>query len=223
MDEDDGVPDIPDIPDIPGLPDIPDIPGIPDIPNSKSYFQTVKTSLKSVVKDDDVIRKLTDAALLVNRIMIHTLQFIKLYYIHLYDNRHDNPEPLPSISKKFVNAVMKIMCVQPRQGGRPAEDTVRRKATLAEFFVEHYEPTMRLEEGLLNYSNLTTALEYMSKEVVTMFENNIQQRFASYVERFVNISLQKKQRIEEINSGEGTAEEKKEMVIKSSSAVNWAM
>ena len=85
MDEDDGVPDIPDIPDIPGLPDIPDIPGIPDIPNSKSYFQTVKTSLKSVVKDDDVIRKLTDAALLVNRIMIHTLQFIKLYYIHLYD------------------------------------------------------------------------------------------------------------------------------------------
>ena len=77
-DEDDGAPGIP---DIPGLPDI---PGIPDIPNSKSYFQTVKTSLKSVVRDDEVIRKLTDAALLVNRIMIHTLQFIKLYYIHLY-------------------------------------------------------------------------------------------------------------------------------------------
>ena len=52
---------------------------------TKSYFQCVKTSLKSVVKNPVVIEKLTDAALLVSRIMTHTLQFMKLYFIHCYD------------------------------------------------------------------------------------------------------------------------------------------
>jgi hypothetical protein len=39
---------------------------------TKSYFQTIKTSLKSVVKNPVVIEKLTDAALLTSRIMTHT-------------------------------------------------------------------------------------------------------------------------------------------------------
>ena len=45
-----------------------------NIDPSKSYFQCIKTSLKSVVKNPVVIEKLTDAAVLANRIMIHTLQ-----------------------------------------------------------------------------------------------------------------------------------------------------
>jgi len=51
----------------------------------------------------------------------------------------------------------------------------------------------------------------MSTEVITMYENNIKQRFCSYVERFVNVSLQKKERLEAIKESEHTAEHKKEM------------
>ena len=50
-----------------------------NIDKTKPYFQCIKTSLKSVVKNPVVIEKLTNAALLINRITTHTLQFMKLY------------------------------------------------------------------------------------------------------------------------------------------------
>lgn len=72
---------------------------------SKPFYQTIKTSLKSVVKDPIVIEKLTNAAFLTNRIMTHTLQFMKLFFIHLYDNG----KPLPTLDKPFVTSVMKVL------------------------------------------------------------------------------------------------------------------
>eukprot|EP00835_Amoeboradix_gromovi_P000098 NODE_3_length_56144_cov_0.348184.p17 type:complete len:106 gc:universal NODE_3_length_56144_cov_0.348184:20984-20667(-) len=72
----------------------------------KHFFQCVKTSLKSVVKNEAVIEKLTNAALLTNRIVTHSLQFLKLYLIHCSDAQ----DALPTINKPFVNAVMKILC-----------------------------------------------------------------------------------------------------------------
>jgi hypothetical protein len=63
----------------------------------------------------------------------------------------------------------------------------------------------------LNYENLSTVLEYLSTEVITMFENNIKQRFISYVERFVNVLLNKRERLEAIKESAHTAEEKKGM------------
>ena len=62
----------------------------------------------------------------------------------------------------------------------------------------------------LNYRHLSTALDYTSTDIETMYENNIKQRFCTYVERFVNISLRKKEQLEAIKSSELSAEEKKE-------------
>jgi len=69
----------------------------------KSYIQTIKTSLKSIIKNTANIEKLQDAAIRSNRIMIHSLQFLKLYFIYLFDHGH----PLPKIEAKFVNSIMK--------------------------------------------------------------------------------------------------------------------
>ena len=77
------------------------------------FFQTIKTSLKSVVRNETTIEKLTEAALRANRIMTHTLQFLKLYLIHCHDNKKD----LPTIDKPFVNAAMKILCIKTNKRG----------------------------------------------------------------------------------------------------------
>lgn len=174
-----------------------------NIDPTKSYFQTIKTSLKSVVKNPVVIEKLTDAALLTSRIMTHTLQFMKLYFIHCYDNG----QPIPKIDRPFVTAVMKTLCETPASGRPPKAETVQLKTQLAEFHSEHYAPIM---QDTLNYRHLNTVLDYMSTDIETMYENNIKQRFCSYVERFVNVSLQKRERIEAIKASEQTAEQKKE-------------
>ncbi len=175
-----------------------------NIDPTKSYFQCIKTSLKSVVKNPVVIEKLTNAALLTSRITTHTLQFMKLYFIHCYDNGQN----IPKIDRPFVTAVMKTLCDTPASGRPPKAGTVQLKAQLAEFHREHYLPIM---QDTLNYRHLNTVLDYMSTDIETMYENNIKQRFCAYVERFVNVSLQKRERIEAIKaSDEHTAEEKKE-------------
>ena len=68
------------------------------IDQSKPFYQTIKTSLESVVKEDIITEKLENAAFLTNRIMTHTLEFMKLYLIHMYDQE----ETLPTIDKFFV-------------------------------------------------------------------------------------------------------------------------
>ena len=165
--------------------------------SEKAYFQSIKTSLKSVTTNAVVIQKLTDAALLTSRIMTHTLQLMKLYMIKLYDNG----QPLPKVDRPFVTAVMKTLCDTPTTGRPPSVSTVQMKAELAEFCTEHYSPFM---EDTLNYRYLNTVLDYMSTEIETMYEKNIKQRFCTNVERFVNVSLHKKAQLEAIKQSDET-------------------
>ncbi len=90
-----------------------------DIDNTlKPPYQTVKTSLKSVVRNDAVIEKLTNAAFVTNAIMTHTLQFLKIYLLHLYDAN----QPLPRVDTKLVNAVMKTIAKKgDNRGRKPSE------------------------------------------------------------------------------------------------------
>ena len=169
----------------------------------KPFFQSVKTSLKSVVKDEAVIEKLTNTALLTNRIMTHSLHFLKLYLIHC----SDAGDALPTINKPFVNAVMKILCETATTGRKPKAETQELKAKLTEFYREHYQP---LIADTMNYRHLNTVLDYMAIDVITMYENNIKQHFCKYVERFVNVVHHKKDQIEAIKASDSTTEQKKE-------------
>ncbi len=171
---------------------------------TKSQYQTIKTSLKSVVRNEVITEKLTNVALLTSRIMTHTLQFMKLYFIHLYDNG----QAIPLIDRAFNTAVMKILCDTPTSGRPPKAETVILKATLTEFHNEHYAPIM--QDTPMNYRHLNTVIDYMGDEIVTMYENNIKQRFCAYVERFVNVSWHKRERIEAIKASDLSTEQKKE-------------
>jgi hypothetical protein len=173
-----------------------------DPPNlSKPHYRCIKTSLKSVVKEQVVIDKLTDAAIRANNIMIHTLQFMKLYFVHCYGTNI----PLPVIDKQFVMSVMKTLCKPPTTGRPPSERTKAIKDTLKEFYELHYESSMISE---LNYRDMTVTLDYLAIDVITMYENNIKQHFVEYVERFVNVSWCKKELLAVIKKYKHTAKER---------------
>ena len=114
-----------------------------NIDDTKPYFQCVKTSLKSVVQTAAVTEKLTDAALLTSRIMTHTLQFMKLYFIHCYDTG----QQIPTLDRRFVTACMKTLCIKPTRGRPAKEETQQAKAVLDEFYREHYQPTMQVNNS----------------------------------------------------------------------------
>jgi hypothetical protein len=160
------------------------------------FFKSIKTSLKSILKHSEInTTKINDVVIKADKIVIHTLQFLKLYLLHHYDT---NQQSLPTIDKKLVNTVMKVICgVKEENRGRPPnKDTIELKETFTMFYNEHYKPLV--QDDKLDYTYMNNVLEYLTKDIITMYENNIQLHYVDYVERFVNVVWKKKMITEKI-------------------------
>ena len=154
------------------------------------FFKTVKTSLKSILKHPEINTAIINIAVIKsNKIVIHTLQFLKLYLLDYYE--HNNGS-LPVISKELINNTMKVVCGEKdeKRGKPPKQETVLMKEKLTAFYKEHYLPTMQNDP--IDYAGLNTVLDYLKEDVITMYENNIQLHYVDYVERYVNVVWKKK-------------------------------
>ena len=174
-------------------------------PPKKPPYKTIKTSLISIVRNKIIIDKITNIVIATNKIMIHTLQFLKLYLVYLYDTS----QMLPKLDQSFILSIMKVICKPSpfKSGPKPKEETIALEAILSSFYQEHYQSFMHEELIRINLNNI---LGYLADNIVTMYENNIKQHFCEYVERFINILGQKKTVIESIKNDKNlTAEQKK--------------
>jgi len=152
------------------------------------FFKSVKTSLKSILKHHDInTPKINEAVIKANKIVIHTLQFLKLYLLHYYENNNNS---LPKISKELINSTMKILCNEKAQGRPPKQEIKELKEKLTAFYNENYQPFTQNDP--LDYTHLNTVLDYLKEDVLTMYENNIQLHYVEYVERYVNEIWKKK-------------------------------
>ena len=155
------------------------------------YFKCTKLSLKHVLKNSDInLEKINKAVMTCNKIVIHTLLFMKLYLLDYFEINNK----LPIINKEFVNACLKTICNDATTGAPPSEKTVKLKEELKNFFNKNYKPLIKNEN--LSYTNLNTVLDYLSDDIVTMYENNIKLHFVEYVERYINVILYKKETLE---------------------------
>lgn len=159
------------------------------------FFKCVKVSLKHVLKHYNINQpKINETVIKAHKIVIHTLQFMKLYLLDYY-NTHK--KTLPKIDKKFINCCMKSVCIKQTKAGRPPnEETKKLKEKLTTFYNTHYKPLIQNEE--LDYINMGNILNYLTIDILTMYENNIKQHYIEYVERYVNIVWEKKFMIEKI-------------------------
>jgi len=160
------------------------------------FFKSTKTSLKSVLKHPEINTKLlNDAVVKSNKIVIHTLQFLKLYLLDYYEN---NSQTLPIVSKELINNVMKVVCGEKKEKrGKPAKkETVEMKEKLNTFYKHHYLPLTQKDQ--IDYAGLNTVLDYLKVDVITMYENNIQLHYVEYVERYVNVVWKKKMIVDKI-------------------------
>ena len=84
------------------------------------YFKCVKVSLKHILKHYDVNQpKINQVVIKAHKIIIHTLQFIKLYLLDYYDKNNK----LPIIDKVFINSSMNILC-DDKQTVRPPKTVI---------------------------------------------------------------------------------------------------
>jgi len=154
------------------------------------FFKSIKTSLKSVLKHPELNTKIiNDAVVKSNKIVIHTLQFLKLYLLDYYEN---NNQTLPIVSKELINNSMKVVCGEKteKRGKPPNKETIEMKDKLITFYNHHYLPLTQNDP--IDYAGLNTTLDYLKEDVITMYENNIQLHYVEYVERYVNVVWKKK-------------------------------
>jgi hypothetical protein len=170
------------------------------------FFKSTKTSLKSIMKHPEInTKKINDVVIKAHKIVIHTLQFLKLYLLNHYET---NNHTLPDIDKVLILNVMKIVCGEKHtnQGKPPKKETVELKDKLNDFYNEHYKPYTQPEQ--LDYEYMSNVLSYLCEDIMTMYENNIQLHYVDYVERFVNVVWKKKMLVEKIRKIFPTKKEK---------------
>ena len=167
------------------------------------FFKGIKISLKSVLKHPDINSpKITNAVILCNKIVINVLLFMKLYLLDYYKTYN----ALPVIDKVFVNSCMKIMCNEKPQG-RPAKKEIKElKDKLTAFYNTDFQPL--IQNDTLEYTHMNTILDYLTIDILTMYENNIKNHFVEYVERYVNVVWKKNFIVSKIRKQNITKKEK---------------
>lgn len=150
------------------------------------FYKTIKVPLKHVLRNPKVNQeKITTTVIKAHKIVIHALQFLKLYLLDYYETNNS----LPVIDKTLINLCMKIQCNESTRGKKPSEKTQELKNNLKEFHKKHYSNLMQDEE--LDYICMNTVLDYLTIDILTKYENNIKQHYVEYVERYVNVYWQK--------------------------------
>jgi hypothetical protein len=133
--------------------------------------------------------------------MTHGLHFLKLYLLHCFEENI----PFPKLDKEFVKEVLKVPCKDAKSGRPAGERAATTKKVLRDIYDKHYKPYVSEE---VPYTHLNTVIDYMAIEILTMYENNIKARFVSYIERFVNVSFEKKAALAAIDSSDSSSDEK---------------
>jgi hypothetical protein len=170
------------------------------------FFKSIKTSLKSVLKHPEINTKiLNDAVVRTNKMVIHTLQFLKLYLLYYYEK---NNSTLPVINEELINNSMKVVCGEKTEKrGKPAKnETIEMKNMLTTFYNHHYLPLTQNDP--INYTGLNTVMDYLKEDIMTMYENNIQLHYVEYVERYVNVVWKKNMIVEKIRKMYKTKKER---------------
>jgi hypothetical protein len=167
------------------------------------YMKCVKVPIKHILKHLNIsLPKITNTVILANKIVIHTLQFMKLYILDYYNKNNK----LPEINKKFINSCMKIQCDEKQKGRPPSKNIKKLKEELNLFYQKEYKILTQNEK--LTYTHMNTILDYLTIDILTMYENNIKLHYIEYLERYVNVIWKKKFLIEKIKKLNLTKKEK---------------
>jgi hypothetical protein len=175
----------------------------------KSPYRTVKTSLTSIIKNQDILRKINDLVVKCNHIVIDTYMFIRLYCLHLY---HTGKE-IPDLDEKFISYCMMTLGERDNRGKKPANTELVTELTA--FYTEEFQPIFNHRKFDMKCMSYT--LPYICQTMETCLSVNLKEHFVKRLLRFINV-FAAKYYDEHINT-DNTPKTKKEMIWKLKKAV----
>ena len=146
----------------------------------KGNFTTVKTSLKSILKDyDKNFPIINNLVIECNDIVIRTYQFIRLYILHKYHNN----EEIPKIDREMVLYFIRAGGIRDKRGKKAKNKKLEKE--LNEFYNNEFQPCIQKEK--FNLKNKSYLTPYLAQHIETGFNNNLKEHFITRIRRFMNI------------------------------------
>ena len=147
----------------------------------KGNFITIKTSLKSILKDyENNFPKINDLVLECNEIVIRTYQFIRLYILHCYYNNKD----IPKLDKDTILYFIRACGIRDKRGKKSKNKIFEDELT--NFYDKEFQSCIN-NKPKFNLKNKTYLTPYLAQQIQTSFNNNLKEHFITRIRRFMNI------------------------------------
>jgi len=158
------------------------------------YMKTNKDNIMNVINYPAHINIINDIVVKVNKIVVHTYQFLKLYLIHLYDNKKD----FPIINEDFIGYIFMVLTIRKCGSGGYTETTMPKQLKeLTKFYNEHYKPLTTNDE-VIYYDKLNYVLAYEVIDIEKNINVNISEHFIQHLNKYINITLEVKEKRDKI-------------------------
>lgn len=154
-------------------------PKPPDLTRKKPMYKTIKTSLKSIIKDEKILGKINDLVIKCNSIVIDVYQFIRLYCLHIYHNKKE----IPKLNSKFISYCIKALGKRDNRGKKSTNNELLNE--LQNFYANEYQPIFNHQK--YDLTGLSFTVPYMCMTVETCLTNNLKEHFIKRLLRFINI------------------------------------
>ena len=146
---------------------------------NKPNYSTVKTSLKSIIKDEDICNKINDLVIKCNNIVIDAYMFIRLYALYQWKNKED----IPNLDEDFI--YYSIMAIGKRDARGKSAKNIELLDKLNDFYINEFQPIFNHEKHELK--GLTFTLPYICQTMETCITTNLKEHFIKRLFRFINI------------------------------------
>jgi len=158
------------------------------------YMKTNKNNIMNVINYSAHINIINDIVVKVNKIVIHTYQFLKLYLIHLYDNKKD----FPIINEDFIGYIFMVLTIRKCGSGGYTDSTMPKQLKeLTKFYNEYYKP-LTINDEIIYYDKLNYVLAYEAIDIEKNINVNISEHFIQHLNKYINITLEVKEKRDQI-------------------------
>ena len=150
-----------------------------DFTSHKIPFKSIRTSLKSIIKDSDTQKKINDLVIRINDIVIDTYQFIKLYVLKKLNNNQD----VPTIDTDFIKYCITALGTRDNRGKKTVATPLLQE--IQEFYTTDFQPINNHQKHQLN--NLSYTIHYICSSIEVNITNNIKEHFIKHLFKFISI------------------------------------
>ena len=166
-----------------------------------------KCPLKNIIKNQQLLFDINDSVISINKIIIQLYQFLRLYLLNEYRNKRE----LPLIDINFIKNIIKTITKRQDTRGKPPGDETKILLEKLEMFYESDYKQCVIDEDVIDNTKMNFIMAYEAIDTVKNIENNISEHFIDYVNKFVNITFNVKDKLNKVDKLKISKEEKKTM------------